>query len=278
MTSGKRAAPPPGAAGARIGLVGAGQLAGALARGWRQPVLCSDHGSGRAATLVAEVGGEVMAGLGMLAKRAETVILCHKPDQVGGVAREIDGVARAVVSVLSGVTLAELRAAYARTPVLRVAVNLPVEVRVGVITFPVGQEVDPELEDEVGQLFSQLGMLIRVPEAQLPAVISLAGVGPALLSVFAEAQVDAAIEAALPADLASRLASQTMVGTGRLLASRGHDTLALRRAVSSPGGVTARSLAALEASGLRNAVAAAALQAQQHLQRYRVVPSDEQRT
>jgi pyrroline-5-carboxylate reductase len=253
-------------------------LARALARGWRQPILCTDRGSGRAATLVAEVGGEVVAGVATLAKRAEIVILCHKPDQLGTVAQGIDGVARAVVSVLSGVTLAELRAAYARTPVLRVAVNLPVEVRAGVVTFPVEQEVDPELEDEVGQLFSRLGTLIRVPEAQLPAVIALAGVGPALLSVFAEAQVDAAIQGGLPAGLASLLASQTMIGSGTLLAARGHDTLALRRAVSSPGGVTAHSLAALEASGLRSSVAAAALRAQQYLLGNRALPSDEQRT
>ncbi|MGH3401118.1 MAG: pyrroline-5-carboxylate reductase family protein [Streptosporangiaceae bacterium] len=240
----------------RIGLVGAGQMARALARGWRRPILCTDAGSGRAAKLVAEVGGEVVPDLAALANRADIVVLCHKPTQLAAVARNIDGLTRAAVSVLSAVTLTELREAYSRTPVLRVAVNLPVEVRAGVISLPPEQGVSPELEAEVAQLFGQLGTMIRIPEPQMGAVISLAGVGPALLSVVAEAQADAAIRAGLSADLATMLASQTLIGTGALLAARGHDTLALRRAVSSPGGLTARSLAALEANGLRHAISA----------------------
>ena len=38
-----------------------------------------------------------------------------------------------------------------------------------------------------------------------------------------------------------------------VLAARGHDTLAVRREVTSPGGSTARGLAALERAGVRAA-------------------------
>jgi pyrroline-5-carboxylate reductase len=48
---------------------------------------------------------------------------------------------------------------------------------------------------------------------------------------------------------------QTMAGTAELLARGGHDTLALRRSVTSPGGTTARGLDALERGGLRAAFA-----------------------
>ena len=47
-----------------------------------------------------------------------------------------------------------------------------------------------------------------------------------------------------------------MAGTAELLRSREGDTLALRRAVASPGGTTARGLAALSARGVRSAFAA----------------------
>ena len=46
-----------------------------------------------------------------------------------------------------------------------------------------------------------------------------------------------------------------MAGTAELLRRQGYDTLAVRRAVTSPGGSTARGLAALERGGLRAAFA-----------------------
>jgi pyrroline-5-carboxylate reductase len=246
----------------RIGLIGAGRMAHALARGWGRPVLCTDAGSGRSAGLISEVGGEVAADNTDLAARADLVVLCHKPGQLAAIADGVDGVARAVVSVLSGVTVAQLRAVYRRSPVVRVTVNLPVEVRAGVISLPRGQDIDQRLERAIVGLFTDLGTVVRIPEAQVPGLIALAGVGPALLSVFAEAQSDAAVRAGLPAELATMLCTETMRGTALLLARHGHDTLAVRRAVASPGGTTARSIVVLEANGLRHAVLASSLAAQ----------------
>lgn len=245
----------------RIGLAGAGRMARALARGWQMPVLCTDAGSGRSAALAAEVGGEAVADNAELAKRSDLVVLCHKPAQLAAVAAELDGLAPVVVSILSGITVAELRGVYRRSPVMRVTVNLPVEVRAGVISIPSGQDIGGELQERIVRLFTQLGTVILLPEEQVAALIALAGVGPALLSVFAEAQADAAIQAGLPAELATRLCTEAMRGTAALLAEIDHDTLALRRAVASPGGTTARSLTALEAGGLRQAVLAASLAA-----------------
>ncbi len=37
----------------QVGLIGSGNMARALARGWGDPVLCTDSGSGRAAALAA---------------------------------------------------------------------------------------------------------------------------------------------------------------------------------------------------------------------------------
>ena len=51
----------------------------------------------------------------------------------------------------------------------------------------------------------------------------------------------------------SRLAAETMAGSATLLAVREFDTLAVRREVTSPGGTTARGLAALERAGVRSA-------------------------
>ena len=73
------------------------------------------------------------------------------------------------------------------------------------------------------------------------------GVGPAYQALLAEAQVDAGVRHGLRPALAGRLVAETMSGTAALLRSRDYDTLAVRREVTSPGGSTARGLAALEA-------------------------------
>lgn len=241
-----------------VGLIGAGGMATALARGWRRPLLCTDAGSGRARALAAEVGGEAVADNRALAERADVVVLCHEPHALANVAREVDGRAGLVVSVLSGVTRARLRECYPRTPVLRFAVNLPVEVRQGVVCCPREQPTDDgPLQAAAAGLFAELGTYVRLPEASIPALITLTGVGPAYAALFLEAQVEAAVLRGIPPEQAGRLATQVMAGTAALLESRGHDTLALRRAVTSPGGATARGIAALERSGLRAAVFAA---------------------
>ena len=126
-----------------VGLVGSGNIARALARGWGDPVLATDAGSGRAAELVAELGGRALAGNAELADRADIVVLCHKPAQLEEVAREVAGRAPVVASVLAGVTLADLRAAYGDTPVFRLMPNTPVEVRQGVTAIARDPDADP---------------------------------------------------------------------------------------------------------------------------------------
>jgi pyrroline-5-carboxylate reductase len=228
-------------------------MARAIARGWGDPVLCSDNGSGRAQALADELGGEALAANVEVAERADLVVLCHKPYQLDPVAREISGKVSAVASVLGGTSTAMLQHAYPGASVFRLMPNTPVEVRQGVVCYAPAEGIDPALERDVIALFERLGTVVRLPEAQIEAASAVMGVAPAYWALVAEAQVDAAIRHGLPAPLAGQLAAQTMSGTAALLQARHYDTLAVRREVTSPGGSTARGLAALEHGGLRAA-------------------------
>jgi pyrroline-5-carboxylate reductase len=244
----------------RIGLIGAGNMARAMARGWGEPVLCSDGGSGRAQALVDELGGEVLSNR-EVAERADLVVLCHKPYQLRDVATEIGGVAKVVVSVLGGTAIETLERAFPDTPVYAVIPNTPVEIRQGVLIYverPQRPEVsrplhDAELDTRVLELFARLGTVVQLPEAQLGVAAALTSVAPAYYALLAEAQVDAGVRLGLGPQLASRLVAETMGGSAALLAERDYDTLAMRREVTSPGGSTARGLAELERAGIRTA-------------------------
>jgi pyrroline-5-carboxylate reductase len=243
----------------KVGLIGAGNMARAMARGWGDPVLCSDSGSGRAAALVSELGGEALSNV-EVAERADLVILCHKPHQLKAVAREIGDRAKAVASVLGATSTVLLQSEYPRASIFRLMPNTPVEVRRGVVCYARSHdvEVDPALEARVLERFERLGTVVTLPESQVDAATAAMGVGPAYLALVAEAQVDAAVRHGLPAPLASCLVAETMAGTAALLADRDYDTLAVRREVTSPGGSTARGLEALERGGVRSAFQAAA--------------------
>jgi pyrroline-5-carboxylate reductase len=242
----------------QIGLVGSGIMARALAVGWAEPVLCTDSGSGRARELAALVGGEAVGSNRELAERADLVVLAHKPAQLGAVATEIRGAAKAVVSILARTKQAEVRAAYPDASVFRIEPNTPVEVRRGVLAFAIPDApVDEELRAHVRELFGRLGTVVDIPEALMRIAGATGGVGPAYWALLVEAQVDAAVRRGMPPQLASQLVAETMAGSAELLRARGYDTLALRRAVTSPGGTTARGLAALERGGVRAALAQA---------------------
>ena len=231
-----------------IGLIGSGNMARALAVGWGEPVVCTDAGSGRAAALAAELGGTAVAGPAEVAERADVVVLAHKPYQLAAVAAEAQA-ARLVVSVLGGVSLADLRAAYPQAQVAAVTPNTASAVRRGVTLLAEGSDAAAE----VTALFERVGTVVVLPESQLDAGSGIAAVGPAYVALVAEAWTDAGVRAGLKPAVAGRLVADTLAGTAALLAASGDDTLAVRRAVASPGGTTARGLRALDAAGVRAA-------------------------
>ena len=242
----------------RVGFIGSGNMAQALARGWGEPALFTDSGSGRSQRLAAEAGGEALESNRELAERADVVILAHKPAQLATVAGEAAPAARIVVSLLAATTQADVRAVYPEATVFRVEPNTAVEVRRGVLAFAVPDvPVDEGAHGAVKDLFSRVGTVVEVPEPLMGVAGACSGVGPAYWALFAEAHVDAAVRRGLPAAMAATLIAETMAGTAALLRERGGDTLAIRRQVTSPGGTTARGLAALERGGVRAALHAA---------------------
>jgi pyrroline-5-carboxylate reductase len=235
----------------KIGLIGAGNMATALARGWGRPVLCTDVLPERARSLAEETGGEALADSAEVARRADLVVLCHKPAQLRDVAREIGGHARAVASILGGVPRGALVEAYPDRPVYRLLPSTPVEVRQGVVLL--AQADGQALDAEVAELFGEVGLLVPIDEALMEAAMGLMSCAPAFWALVAEAQIDAGVRHGVPSERAAELVVQTMAGTAALLRHRGHDTLAARRQVTSPGGSTARGLDALERGGVRAA-------------------------
>ena len=237
----------------QIGLIGCGNMARALARGWQRPVLCTDPYADRARALAHEVGGEALASGAEVVERSDLVVLCHKPAQLQLVAGELAGSSAAVASILAATPLADLKAAYPGRPVYRFIPSLPVEVCQGAVVQAAGVEQDPELDAQVSELFASLGTLVVLDDGLVDVAMGLMSCAPAYVALVAEAQIDAGVRRGIPAAQGAELVIQTLAGTAELLRRRGNDTMAVRREVSSPGGLTAKGLDALERGGIRAA-------------------------
>jgi pyrroline-5-carboxylate reductase len=236
-----------------IGLIGCGNMARALARGWDRPLVCADPAAERARALAEEVGGEALASNAEVAARADLVVLCHKPAQLQAVAAEVAPQAKAVASILAATPLAALKEAYPERPVYRFIPSLPVEVRQGAVVQAAGPAQDESVDAAVAELFAQLGTLVVLDDGLVDVAMGLMSCAPAYVALVAEAQVDAGVRKGIPAAQGAELVVQTLAGTAELLRRRGNDTMAIRREVASPGGLTARGLDALERGGIRAA-------------------------
>jgi len=242
-----------------VGLIGCGNMARALARGWGRPVLCFDPLAERAQAVARESGGQAMASGSAVAQEADLVVLCHKPAQLQDVARELAPHAKAVASILAATPLAALKAAYPGVPVYRFLPSLPVEVRKGAVVQAAdveNQATTPsptDIDQQVQELFGELGTLVVLDDGLVDVAMGLMSCAPAYIALVAEAQVDAGVRRGIGPAQASALVVETMAGTAELLRSREYDTLAVRREVTSPGGTTAKGLNALERGGVRTA-------------------------
>jgi pyrroline-5-carboxylate reductase len=263
----------------KIGLIGCGNMARSLARGWGRPVLCADPVDERARGIVEEVGGEALANNAEVAARADLLVLCHKPAQLAAVAAEIGagGPSKTpVASILAVTPLTALREAYPGRPVYRFIPSLPVEVRQGAVVQAAGpgtldtdahngsgagggadasggSAAGDALDAAVAALFAELGTLVVLDDALIDVAMGLMSCAPAYVALVAEAQIDAGVRRGIPAAQGAQLVVQTLAGTAELLRRRDYDTMAVRREVSSPGGLTARGVDALERAGLRRA-------------------------
>lgn len=233
-----------------VGFIGSGNMAAAMARGWAggpDSMLFSDSGSGRAAALAAELGGEALANE-EVAARADFVVLAVKPAQLEAVAPQL-GAARRLVSILAAVPLARLRQALPGAEVLRVMPNVGVEVRHGVLC--VAGDAGPE----VRAALAQLGHVVELPDEQFDEATAIMGCAPAYVALAVEALADAGAAAGLDPELARELVVETTAGTAELLRER--HPADVRRAVTSPGGSTEAGLEALDREGARAAFEAA---------------------
>ncbi len=193
------------------------------------------------------------------AQATEVVFLAIKPQIFSAIAQELAGVIengskQLIVSILAGVPLKQLEAAFPGLPVIRAMPNTPATVGAGITAICCGAYTKEKHTEVATKLFSAIGSVVEVPEHLMDAVTGLSGSGPAYVAMMVEALADGGVAAGLPRAIASTLALQTVLGTSRLLQESQMHPAILKDKVTSPGGTTIAGITKLEQAGFRSAL------------------------
>ena len=223
-------------------------------------IVVSDPQLARRQYLNEQYGVRVTDDNGAIARDAETLLLAIKPQVFETVAAEIAPMLPAetdrpsIVSILAGMPLSKLEAAFEGKPVLRVMPNTPATVGTGMSAISPGRHVRPEHLERARAILTAVGSVVEVPESLMDAVTGLSGSGPGYVALMIEALSDGGVASGLPRAIAAQLALQTVLGAARLLDESGMHPAELKDRVTSPGGTTIAGIARLEAGGLRSAL------------------------
>jgi pyrroline-5-carboxylate reductase len=258
----------------KIGFLGAGKMATALARGFiraelaaPKELMASDPFDTAREHFEEETGAKATASNMETAKFADVLVLATKPDQVAAALAEIHDHLKSkknclLISIAAGVTISKLESALpAGARVVRVMPNTPALIGQAASAFALGKNATAADGEVAKKLLSAVGMAFQVKESLLDAVTGLSGSGPAYVYQFIEALSDGGVASGLPRDIATQLAAQTVLGAARMVLETGQHPGALKDQVASPGGTTIEGLHELEKGKLRatvmNAVRAA---------------------
>ncbi len=224
-------------------------------------VLVSDRAAERCQFLQQQYGVQTtLDNRSVIAANPGVLLLAIKPQILDQVALEIGdalaqrGVSLLIISILAGVTLERLAAAFPQQAIIRAMPNTPAIVGAGMTAIAANGLVTPEQLAQAQQIFGAVGEVVELPESAMDAVTALSGSGPGYVAVVIEALADGGVAAGLARPVALQLALKTVQGTAELLQTTGMHPAELKDRVTSPGGTTIAGIAQLEQQGLRSAL------------------------
>merc|ERR1712128_182224 len=217
--------------GLKIGIIGAGKMAGALVQGWvgkgvvaaGQVIASVPEKDAALLKPFQELGCETTNNNLEAASFADVIVLGVKPGVVPFVAKELHnkGKGQLLISVAAGIDTQKIQQFFGTDwRFVRAMPNTAVIVGEGATVFCLGDGAGQADGNIAQRLFSSVGFCERVQEHQIDAVTGVSGSGPAYMYMILEAMADEGVRQGLERSISYSLAAQTMVGAGRMVLER----------------------------------------------------------
>ena len=245
----------------KFGFIGCGNMGGALITAVAKTVKSEDiavcdFDKTKAESFAKKLGVTVLSSK-EIAKSCDFVVLGVKPQVMANVIAEFSTELKeresvTIITMAAGTSIEKIRSFVGKNlSVIRIMPNTAVTVGEGMILYTCNG-VEEDVEKDFLNSFSKAGIFDKIAEEKIDAGCAVSGCGPAFVCMFAEALADAGVECGLPRDKALKYASQTLLGTGKMILNFGSPS-ALKDAVCSPGGTTIAGVHSLEKAGFRGA-------------------------
>jgi pyrroline-5-carboxylate reductase len=265
--------------GTKIAILGTGNIGGALLGGLLKASLAEskditatcateDH----LAEISQRFGVRTTQDNRAAVETGDLVLLCVKPVTLPLVLEEIREVAaqrqRLYISVAAGIQIRSIEQRLGpQAAVIRAMPNIPALVDAAATAIAFGQHARDEHGALAEEVFGAVGTVCRVQESLMDAVTGLSGSGPAYIYMVIEALTDGGVKMGLSRQTALRLATQTVLGSAKLVQETGVHPAVLKDQVTTPGGTAIAAVHELESGGLRpmliNAVVTATRRSQE---------------
>jgi pyrroline-5-carboxylate reductase len=245
----------------KIGIIGAGNLGAAIARGIIsnddfEKLIISKRNISSIKDLKSEKV-EVTMDNEHLLKHADILILALKPYNIIPFLREfeskLDKNRHSIVSAATGITIDEIKEVVGEFDIHRAMPNTAATIGDS-ITALCGNNVLQERKEEVEHIFMSVGETVQIEEHLMESATILGACGVAYVLRFMRAMIQGGIEVGFDAPTATKIVAQTMKGASELIIKNGTHPEEEIDKVTTPKGCTIVGLNEMEHAGFSSAL------------------------
>ena len=226
-----------------IGFIGCGKMASAIISGGlgKHNIIGSEINEELAQNASKRLGIKVFSDNNELVQNSDIVFIATKPNQVENVLEGIKHLTndKLIVSIAAGVTTKKIENILSDSRIIRIMPNTPALVKCGMFGICAGTKAKIEDIEFIKEFLESIGRCITVTEEQMDIVTAISGSGPAFFYQVIEDMARAGEKLGLEYDKSLELATQTALGSAKMIFNRGETPVqTLIDNVATKGGCT----------------------------------------
>lgn len=195
------------------------------------------------------------------------VILCVKPQKLGGVLNQLSSVVsrdQVILSIVAGATIDEISETLGSEKIVRAMPNTPSQIGRGITVWTCTDNVAESTMAKIKSLLTSLGRELYVEnENMIDMATSLSATGPTYVFLVMEALIDAGVHLGFSRGVSKELVQEMMLGAVLFAIESDLHPAELRNMVTSPGGTSADAIYQMEKGSLRTILSKAVFAAYQ---------------